>query len=653
MLNTRRQHVLRLLLSAEGSLAAAEIGRLLECPARSVRYDLEAIEGWVIRYGARLIGTTGIGYRLEGDLQRVQEALASLSQSRVPVYEYVLSPRERVRRLLLHLLGGGGAKPLQTLAEQLGVGKSTIHADLSAVETWARVRGLALERSHAGNRLSGPESVWRQAMADLVMELADEGQLAMLMDGHAESESLQALLLPTLPYVDWVAIGAVVKEAQSPELGVHLGVMVSRLLSGHALTFSSDHLEWVMDTPEWRRAQGLAAALERTCHLRVPSTDLAGLAIFLESTRDETKAGGAGSLSQDDIAMARALAGLVQSRLGVALTQDQDFVMGLALHLRPAMHRLRRGLVIENPLLDEVRVKFAAAYRAAEEVARTLENNWHFAVPLAEVGYLAIHIAAAIERVKLLRHQGLRALLVCGAGIGTAQLLGTRLRSTLPEIRVGCTTSAFRVREALAAEPYNIVITTCQMAPCDLPVVRVSPLLTDSDLARIRRVLDTLNTQSGRGRQPMLKEVLTQHAIALDVEATDWEGAIRAAGALLVKTGKVEERYVDAMIRTAHDLGPYIVLGPGFALPHARPEDGVKALGISMVRLRQSVNFGHAENDPVDLVFALGAVDHEMHLKALMQLSELLGNQEALNMLRSANDVDIVLGLVDKVSVEA
>lgn len=155
-----------------------------------------------------------------------------------------------------------------------------------------------------------------------------------------------------------------------------------------------------------------------------------------------------------------------------------------------------------------------------------------------------------------------------------------------------------------------------------------------------------------KGRDAVLKEVLGPENIALDVEAADWQEAVRAAGTLLVKSGQAETQYVDAMIRNAKELGPYIVIGPGFALPHARPEDGVKALGISMVRLRRPVNFGHKENDPVDLVFALAAVDHEMHLKALMQLSELLGSEEAVQQLRSAPNVAAVVSLIDQVSAD-
>jgi transcriptional antiterminator len=366
MLTDRRQRLLRLMLSVESPLTASEIGRHIQCPAHSVRYDLEALDQWVSRLGAQLVSTAGVGYHLAGDLERIRWALEQFSQDKD--HDYVLSPRERVRHLLLHLLGESQNQPLQSFAERLRVGKSTVHADLAAVGNWAQARGITLERSIAGVRTDGTETLRRQAMADLVMELADEGQLAMLMDGHPDADPLQALLQPMLPFVDWLAIGDAVREAESPQLGVHLAIMVSRLASGSALPFNPEQSESVAGTEELSRAEAMAESIEKRCRARIPSTERAALAQYLGASRLTANKSTPDMLSQADLELARTLAVVVQSRLGVMLAQDQDFVIGLALHLLPVRHRLRRGLVMDNPLLTEIRVKFAAAYRAASWV---------------------------------------------------------------------------------------------------------------------------------------------------------------------------------------------------------------------------------------------------------------------------------------------
>ena len=74
----------------------------------------------------------------------------------------------------------------------------------------------------------------------------------------------------------------------------------------------------------------------------------------------------------------------------------------------------------------------------------------------------------------------------------------------------------------------------------------------------------------------VLRNLLTEKTIQLNVEAKNWEQAVRMGGQLLIDNGFVESRYVDAMVKAVKEMGPYIVIAPGIAMPHARPEEGVK-----------------------------------------------------------------------------
>jgi mannitol/fructose-specific phosphotransferase system IIA component (Ntr-type) len=139
---------------------------------------------------------------------------------------------------------------------------------------------------------------------------------------------------------------------------------------------------------------------------------------------------------------------------------------------------------------------------------------------------------------------------------------------------------------------------------------------------------------------------LTRTTIEFDVVADDWRESVRRVGALLVRTGAAEPRYVEAMIRVVEELGPYMVIAPGIALAHARPEDGVLAPGIALVRLATAVEFGSAANDPVDLVFALAAVDSGGHVTALRQLALLLAEARAVETIRGATNVASIESLV-------
>ncbi|NWL86639.1 MULTISPECIES: PTS sugar transporter subunit IIA [unclassified Paenibacillus] len=134
--------------------------------------------------------------------------------------------------------------------------------------------------------------------------------------------------------------------------------------------------------------------------------------------------------------------------------------------------------------------------------------------------------------------------------------------------------------------------------------------------------------------------------IALDVEAETAEEAIRLAGGLLAKAGAAEERYADAMVESYRDKGPYFVLAPHIALPHARAEDGVKEASVSLLRLRKPVIFGHAANDPVQLIFALGGSSSSEHIAMLRKLTTLLSSPDNVEQFKLAADVETIQQLI-------
>src|SRR5690606_24840595 len=143
-----------------------------------------------------------------------------------------------------------------------------------------------------------------------------------------------------------------------------------------------------------------------------------------------------------------------------------------------------------------------------------------------------------------------------------------------------------------------------------------------------------------------LGDELTEDAIAVDAHATDWREAVRIAGDLLTSVGTTTAEYTDEMIATVEKLGPYIVLAPGIALAHSRPSPAVLRAGLSWVQLADPVEFGHEKNDPVWLVVALAALDHDGHIELMSSLAAVLGNTPLLAALRDADSPARVLDLL-------
>lgn len=144
---------------------------------------------------------------------------------------------------------------------------------------------------------------------------------------------------------------------------------------------------------------------------------------------------------------------------------------------------------------------------------------------------------------------------------------------------------------------------------------------------------------------PKLAEAFAENSLRVFAAALDREHAIELAGDLLVSSGRVTPEYTVAMVDVLETHGPYFVIAPGIALAHAKPSEFVISSGLSLVTLAEPIVFGNEANDPVELVFGLCAVDHDSHLEMLAELSNLLSDNEAVNILLNAGDTEQIRAL--------
>lgn len=146
----------------------------------------------------------------------------------------------------------------------------------------------------------------------------------------------------------------------------------------------------------------------------------------------------------------------------------------------------------------------------------------------------------------------------------------------------------------------------------------------------------------------MLKEMLTADVVQIVPACADWREAVSLSCQPLRDNGTVEASYVEAIFRSHEAIGPYYVVGPGIAMPHARPEDGANKMGVSLTVIKQGVNFDADENDPVHLLIVLAATDSNSHIDIITALAQLFDTPEDTASLIAATDVDQILSIISR-----
>ncbi len=133
--------------------------------------------------------------------------------------------------------------------------------------------------------------------------------------------------------------------------------------------------------------------------------------------------------------------------------------------------------------------------------------------------------------------------------------------------------------------------------------------------------------------------IIARENLRAAVPAADWREAIRQAGGVLEAAGSITAEYTESMIRAVEELGPYIVIMPGFAIAHAAPAPSVKKEDLALITLAEPVSFG-SPNDPVNLILCVACVDRESHVRALQAVAEVLCGDGVMERLAAATSVE-------------
>lgn len=378
-----------------------------------------------------------------------------------------------------------------------------------------------------------------------------------------------------------------------------------------------------------------------------------------------------------------------ESLSGIRFLDREAVTRRLYEHFRPTYYRLFYHLPIINPLTPKIKKEYSETYALVNEAIRPLQPLFKRELPADEIAFLTVHFAAAAFEEQEEQVKRNRGLILCPNGIGTSIILQKELESLFPSIK-------FFVQDyhkELQTDHFDIVFTTTitpNILSISIPFIVVNPIMTAKEkFELIGRVYGLLNDESlldpiladalkvvkkhvtseqyekienelliladtnhskivieEGGEYPLLSEITNKNLVKLQVEAADWEEAIRNSTDVLVSTGVAEPSYIDGMIQTTKETGPYIVITKHVALPHARPESGAKKIGISIATLKTPVVFGNKENDPVKYIFGLSALDNQTHLTAMSELAELLDQEAFYQILDNAEKPEEVIDFI-------
>lgn len=371
---------------------------------------------------------------------------------------------------------------------------------------------------------------------------------------------------------------------------------------------------------------------------------------------------------------------IMENVMKLAAIEFDDFTktfMALLAHLTPAYYRIRNHFELKNVLLERIKNEYHSLFLLMDNALRPLKDEVG-EISESEKAYFVILFGGEIYKNKY-SGQSLKAIVLCVNGISSSLIMQKRLESLFPtmEFILSARVSHF---EKLPINSYDIIFSTVPLKSdkkvylmsafpdqreenklynqvlqdFQLPgfakpsaqtiLDSIEPYIIIKDPVNRQDLIKIIEKKLNRTRKEgklsgvMLTDLLTKEKIRFTNKELSWQEAIELAAQPLLDKHEIEERYIKAIIDKVEAFGPYIDLGLGIALPHARPEEGVKKLGMSFLRCEHPVKLMDDVKHEIKLFIVLAAIDNETHLRALSTLTKILSNKERLSQLLAATN---------------
>ncbi|QTN00710.1 PRD domain-containing protein [Sediminibacillus dalangtanensis] len=636
----RWQELLDLFLDASEPVTSAELSASLQVSPKTVRNEIKALNQLLSRQNMSIVSQRGKGYHLqvkdEASFQQLFQEYLQTENRRPPD-----DPQARTVYVMEKLLFHSDYLKMEMLADELYISRSTLQNDLKHVRSILETYDLEIDqRPGYGIKVIGKETNIRFCISEYLFN-----QKSSFIEAAGNWRDI--LPPEDLDYIRTAILTSLrkhsimISDISLQNLITHLAISCKRIQSENHVEVTKMQGEEMRSLKEFEVAREIIESVENGLHVDFPEEEVIYLTLHLRGTKrsrsDHKIAGEPSAVDPELYQLVKQMVEKIDELYSFQLTEDEELLLHICLHLKPAINRHRHQMNIRNPLLEDIKKNYPLSFEAALVAADELQTFIGVRVDEHEVGYLALHLEAAQERAKRKVSRTRRCLIVCATGLGSAQLLLYKLEDCFgSDLEIAGTTEYYSLNDQML-QGIDFVITTIPIKrKLPVPVVLVRTVLGDSDLTKIRNMLSK--------EKKLVERYLVEKYTFLQYDLNSAEEVIRFMGRRLTADGKVGDGYIDSVLER-ESYAP-TSFGNLVAIPHPL-EPMTDQTFWSVMTLKKPIEWS---DKLVQIVFLLN-IDKEkkQEVKPMFQaLVKLVDNEKQLLQLLDCSSYKAFLQTIKK-----
>ncbi|WP_067840094.1 BglG family transcription antiterminator [Amphibacillus sediminis] len=559
-MNTRQQILLKKLIGEPKPITGDQLARLIQVTSRTVRNDLKEMDSVLEAQdaGAKIVSVRAQGYQLD---VMDEDKFRAFIQSVVEVDKNVpVEPEDRVQYLVKKFLLSPGYLKIEDLADELFVSRSTLQNDLKDVKVILDQYQLELaKRPNYGLKLAGKERQVRYAISELLFRRTTMSEL-----NHQEwllpTEQMEMIYQIVLQRLKAVQLN--LSDIALNNLVVHIAIACKRIKNEQYVELVNQDEAEIRAKKEYQVAKAIIEEVEARLAINFPTAEISYVAMHLLGTKlflNKNKQDMQNSFDRAILMTVEKMVKAVEKQMQLGILDDQELYAGIAIHLKPAIHRYKHGMNIRNPMLEAIKVNYPVAFEAGVIASQVIDEQYGITVDENEIGYIALHFGAAIERAKL-QVKPKRCLIVCTTGLGSSQLLLYKMRAKFGNQLTIIGATELHNLSQYDEESIDFIVSTVPLPDSiTIPHIVISTLLGDQELAKLEEMVQA-NDRS------IIDRYLTKDLIYLNLKLKTPEQVITFLGNELIRKGYTTEGIIETVME--REKAASTSYGNLVAIPH-------------------------------------------------------------------------------------
>lgn len=452
---------------------------------RTIRTDIATLNFELRNYECEILLKRKHGYYLEiRDDTKYKELLTFLQKTSDTIE--INSLQDRIQYILQILLYEQDYIILDNLAEKIYVSRNTLQNYMKTIkEILEKYNLMYVSKSNKGIKVFGNEKDKREC---LVNEVLSKDNPTYLVEFSPQEQFL-------FKEVDLCELNKIISKClkkfnintndyDRKNLVIHFALMLSRLKSENYIPYDpsipiqDDAIEML---------NSICAEIENKYDVQITNGEKQYIYLHIV-TNTNLKIGTINPLVLET--QIKTLLEIIYKEYNFDLRNDEILKKDLFNHFSSIFSTRNITMHKKNPLLNTIKSNFPLPF----EITLTSTSKV-FNEPLNEdeVGYVSLHIGAAIERCFSGQYNKKHVLLVCGSGIATTRMLEARLQAFFNNKIIIMNKISYEEFKTYDFKNIDFVISTIPIQSDSIPVEVVNFALNNSDIEKISRRLSSMN----------------------------------------------------------------------------------------------------------------------------------------------------------------